>query len=258
MLKKYFYFSLMTLSLLVIAKPTEKTKAKPGICKQYPGGTYISYTGDIFLVTQDCKRKILTKTESQNITKQGYPVKQVGADVIRAIPREVSKSIFTFEEMQKKYKSHCVSAGKITYLVTPQGKKAYFSREIAKTSCPNGIDQIPYPELRALPDIAPFAPPKNLYPPIKKGDVPKKISTKTACAKLNNNFLATFHSKIYKIKKDKNECYLVELRSQNHEVRMQLGEITPTELTPSQFVSLKKEKEKSKENPNKLYEKGQK
>ena len=253
MLKKYFYLSLIALSILAFAKPAEKTMAKLDMCKQYPGGTYISYTGDIFLITKNCERKILTKTESQNLTKQGYPVKQVGADVIRALPREPHKETFTFEEMQNKYKNHCVSAGKITYLVTAQGKKAYFSYDIAKKSCPNGIDQITYPELRALPDLDPFSPPKNLYPPIKKGDVPKKISTKTACAKLNNNSLATFHSKIYQIKKDKDECYLVELSSQNHAVRMQLGEITPTELTPSQFVSLKKEKE----NPNKLPKKGQ-
>lgn len=249
MLKKYFYLSLMTLSALTIAKANKKTS---DLCTKYKAGTYISYIKDIFLITQDCKRRLLNDTESQDITRKGYEVKQVAVDVILGIPKEPLKKTFTFEEVRSKYKNHCVSAGKVTYLVMQAGKKAYFSRDIAKKSCPNGIDPITLKELRVLPDLEPFAAPKNLYPPVKEGNVPKKISTKTACAKLKDNSFATFHSKIYQIKTRNNTCYLLELSSQSHEVRMQIGKITPTELTPSQFVSLKKEKE----NPKKLSKKG--
>lgn len=256
MSKKYLYLLFLGLSLTSFSKESTKKITQTSACEEFKEA-YISYIKDIFYVTKTCKRRFVDQEEAKKITRAGNQVHQVAKEVIQVLPREKRKETYTFTEMRKKYQSQCVSAGKVVYLVTSMGKRAYFSYDVAKKACRGKITQVSYPELRAMPDLTPFSRPKGLYPPLKTGTTPKKISLSKACAKLKDGSFATFHSKIYKVKRDKkNICYLIEADPRSHSVRMALGDAPPVDLTPSQFVSLRKEELPPKEQTKKPSHKG--
>lgn len=226
-------------------KPVKKLtfSERQEICKQYKE-KYISYTGkDIFYVSTKCKRKLMELKEAQELTKNGVKIYQVDSDTIKALKKEKSKKKYSFGDVYQKYSEKCVMATRVVYKVIENGKKPYPDLATARQSCPD-IIPVAVEELRMLPDKEEFPSIFDiLYSKKKEQKELELIEEKVVCGNLKIGKIYSFHSKVYKLKKNtERPCYLAELDTHVMSVRLQLETAEPKELTGSEYLSLYKEK----------------